>query len=755
MIDISALLSSELNLKPWQVSNTLDLLAEGGTIPFIARYRKERTGELDEVVLRTLKDRYDYLTELEERKQTVLASIREQGKLTADLERAITDCISKTALEDLYLPYKPKRRTRATIARERGLEPLAVSILEFNVDHSPAVDLTALAMPFVNPALDVHTTADALKGASDILAEDLAERAELRQTVRSMLLREAEIVSKRHPDAPSGETKFDLYLDYRCPITSIPAHAMLALRRGESENVLSLTIECDEAAVLHYLRSKFIATTDATLLQWLSGVVKDAYDRLMRVSLITDVRLEKKKEADAVSIATFGSNLKELLLAPPAGMKPTLGIDPGFRTGCKFAVVDATARFIEHATVYPTAGSTDQRQKAGMVLRDLVRRHGIELIAIGNGTASRETEQFVNDALKELSTDQPRPVHVLVSEAGASVYSASEVAGEEFPDLDLTIRGAISIARRLQDPLSELVKIDPKSIGVGQYQHDVDQRLLKQKLEETVESCVNFVGVDVNLASKELLSFVAGLTPSLAKAIIDYRNSHGPFQSRKDLLNVPRFGPKAFEQAAGFLRIRNGANPLDNSSVHPERYHLVERIASDLGVELDAVTRIPDRIRSVDIKRYVNDTVGEPTLRDVLAELEKPGRDPRATFRYATFKEGVNDLKDLSVGMELEGVVTNVADFGAFVDIGVHQDGLVHVSQLANRFVKDPKDVVKVGQVVKVRVLDVNIGLKRISLTMKLDGAHSGNAPTGRSTRPGKQEQPSFTLNDLQSKFSR
>jgi uncharacterized protein len=486
-------------------------------------------------------------------------------------------------------------------------------------------------------------------------------------------------------------------------------------------------------------------------------MLKDAYDRLMKFTLIGEARMEKKNYADVESVKTFEGNLRELLLSSPAGMKPTLGIDPGFRTGCKIAVISETGMFLEYRTVFPHQ-SEGERERARVSLAELIDRYGIELIAIGNGTAGRETDQFVAEVLERLDR---RPVKVLVNESGASIYSASPVAIEEFPELDLTIRGAISIARRLQDPLAELVKLDPKSIGVGQYQHDVNQTLLKKKLEETVESCVNYVGVDLNTASKELLSYVAGITPTVAKNIIDHRNRNGAFMSRKSLLEVTRFGPKAFEQSAGFLRIRGGDNPLDNTAVHPESYQVVERIAADLQLPLQQVTASPERLKSLDLKRYVTDTVGEPTLRDIITELEKPGRDPRAEFHYATFKEGIKEIKDLRAGMELEGVVTNVANFGAFVDIGVHQDGLVHISQLADHFVNDPRSVVKVGQVVRVRVVEVNEGLKRIGLSMKSEGGISGGGAAraggrgrgGENSRP-KSEQKTFTLDDLKSKFN-
>ncbi len=520
-----------------------------------------------------------------------------------------------------------------------------------------------------------------------------------------------------------------MYRNYQAKVKNIAPHNILALCRGEAEGILNFEIAFDEDVVLGYLESKEIKTKVRAIRDFYQAMVKDAFNRLMKASLIGEVIAEKKTYADFESIKTFETNLRELLLSAPAGMKPTrelllsapagmkptLAIDPGFRTGCKVAVIDQTGKFLEYQAVFPHQAA-EQRTKAAQTIKNLIEKYKIELIAIGNGTASRETEEFVSQVLQAI---ERKPVKVMVNESGASIYSASKVALEEFPDLDVTVRGAISIGRRLQDPLAELVKIDPKSIGVGQYQHDVDQKLLKKKLDETVESCVNYVGVDLNTASKELLTFVSGITPAVANNIVTYRNQNGAFKNRRQLLKVPKLGPKAFEQAAGFLRIRNGENPLDNTAVHPESYSLVEAIASDLNVPLNQVTQIAAKLQKTNLKKYVTDTVGEPTLRDILSELEKPGRDPRAEFKYATFKEGITEIKDLQVGMELEGIITNVANFGAFVDIGVHQDGLVHISQLADRFVDDPKKIVKVGQVVKVKVLEVNEKLKRISLSMK------------------------------------
>lgn len=762
MLNIAQLLADEFALQQLHIQNVLDLVAEGATVPFIARYRKERTGEMDEVTLRQVIDRHTYLTELQERKETVLKTIDEQGQLTDELRSKIEACLTKTELEDLYLPYKPKRRTRATIARERGLEPLAEWIKAHNDPGAPRVDLELEAAKYVSAEHEIETAQDALQGASDILAEEVAEKAEYRAFIRSHFMQDGFFASRIDAEEhPEGSTKYEMYRKFRIRVKDIAPHNMLALRRGETEGVVNFDLEFDEELILRYLETHEIQTEHDNLITFYRTMIKDAFDRLIKHSLIGEVRLEKKKEADVASIINFEANLRELLLASPAGMKPTLGIDPGFRTGCKLAVVDQTGKFITHETIYPHSG--DARRKAAReTTLNLLRSHQIELIAIGNGTAGRETDQFISEFLPEL--DSP-PVKVMVNESGASVYSASEAAIDEFPNLDVTVRGAISIARRLQDPLAELVKIDPKSIGVGQYQHDVDQRLLKKKLAETVESCVNFVGVDLNLASKELLGYVSGLTASVAKNIIEYRNSNGAFRNRRQLLDVPRFGPKAFEQASGFLRIRNGDNPLDNSAVHPESYPIVERIAQDLNVPLAHITRVPQKVRGINPQTYVNEQFGLPTLLDIINELQKPGRDPRAEFKYAKFKEGVMELKDLQEGMVLEGTITNVTNFGAFVDVGVHQDGLVHISEMANRFVKDPTEIVKVGDVVSVKVLAINEELKRINLSMK---ALQENAPRARKKdrekpKPKEKEkekevdpknyQPKYTLDDLKDKF--
>jgi len=747
MLNIPQLLAKELSLSPSQVQNALELFAEGATIPFIARYRKERTGSLDEVQLRDLSERYTYLTELEERKAAILDAIASQGKLTDELKAKIESCLQKTELEDLYLPYKPKRRTRATIAREKGLEPLAEFIKSLNNPSAKAASLEQEAAKYISAEKGVKTAEDALKGASDILAEEAAEKAHLRAYLRDYLMQNGVFISRIKEDYPEGSTKFEMYRNFQVKAKDIAPHNMLALFRGETEGVLNLDLSFDEDVVQSYLESEEIRTKIPAVRDYYRGMLKDAFNRLMKTSLTTEVRSDRKGYADIESIKTFETNLRELLLSAPAGMKPTLAIDPGFRTGCKVTVLDETGKFLEYQTVFPHQAAA-QRQEAARTIKKLIEKYNIELIAIGNGTASRETDEFVSEVLTNL---ERKPIKVIVNESGASIYSASDVAREEFPDQDVTVRGAISIGRRLQDPLAELVKIDPKSIGVGQYQHDVDQKLLKTKLDETVESCVNYVGVDLNTASKELLTFVSGMTPTIAKNLVTYRNENGAFKNRRKLLKVPKLGPKAFEQAAGFLRIRNGENPLDNTAVHPESYSVVEAIASDLNLPLTQISQAADKLKSIDLKKYVTDTVGLPTLRDIISELEKPGRDPRAEFKYATFKEGVKEIKDLTVGMELEGIVTNVANFGAFVDIGVHQDGLVHISQLADRFIDDPKKVVKVGQVVKVRVLEVNEKLKRISLSMKSPDQTNSD----RTSRNSRDSTPpkSPTLDDLKAKF--
>ena len=743
-----AQIAQELNIRPAQVQSALELFAEGGTIPFVARYRKERTGELDEIQLRQIQERQGYLTELSDRKQAILKAIADQDKLTPDLQAKIEACDQKTELEDLYLPYKQKRRTKATMAREKGLQPLADWLVGLNTRQSVKADLNAEAAKYVDTEKGVASADEALQGASDILAEGIAEQAELRAWVREHLLRHGEFTSKIKKDFPEGSTKFETYRKYSRAVKSIASHNLLALLRGQSEGVLIMALDFDEDYVLGYLEEQVIRSNASAVRGFYQAVVRDAFKRLMKATLVKGVIGEKKEWADIESIKTFEANLRDLLLSAPAGMKPTLAIDPGFRTGCKVAVIDQTGKYLAYQAIFPHTGA-GQRAQAIQTLKQLIGQHGIELIAIGNGTASRETDAFVTEVFQqlELPSGQAKPTKVMVNESGASIYSASEVAIEEFPDLDITVRGAISIGRRLQDPLAELVKLDPKSIGVGQYQHDVDQKLLKQKLAETVESCVNYVGVDLNTASKELLTYVSGVSGAIANNIVSYRNENGIFTSRRQLLKVAKLGPKAYEQCAGFLRIRNGKNPLDNTAVHPESYGIVETILKDQGADAKSAAALKAlEMDRIELKRYVTDSVGEPTLRDILEELEKPGRDPRAQFTSAQFKEGINEITDLSEGMELEGIVTNVANFGAFVDVGVHQDGLVHVSQLANRFVSDPKEVVKVGQVVKVKVMEVDVKLKRIALSIKAvagaSGAGSAGANRASTSRPGKP-QPS------------
>lgn len=711
-MNIAQLIAQHLSVKVSQVEAALLLLAEGATVPFIARYRKEQTGELDEVQLRQISEENAYLSELLARKRTVLEVIEKQGALTADLRRKIELCQSKTELEDIYLPYRPKRRTKATIAKEKGLEPLAMAIEKANRDNAK-VDWKSVAQPYISEA--VATVEEALQGAADILAEAMAEQAELRAYVRKFFLEKGQFTSKIKKDYPEGSTKYEMYRSYQKPVRAIAPHNLLALLRGDKEGVIKLSLVFDEDEILDYLLSQQLRTTQANIRAFYAVFVKDGFGRLMKASLTNEVIADKKAWADEESIQTFAENLRNLLLAAPAGMKPTLGIDPGFRTGCKVAAISATGQFLEYEALYPHTG-TGKRIDAAKVTARMIRSHGIELIAVGNGTASRETEAFVDEVL---ATIENPPIKVTVNESGASIYSASEVAIAEFPDLDITVRGAISIARRLQDPLAELVKLDPKSIGVGQYQHDVDQKRLKQRLDETVESCVNYVGVDLNTASRELLQYVSGVSSSIANNIVAFRNEIGQFRDRKTLLKVRKLGPKAYEQAAGFLRIRGGVNPLDNTAVHPESYPLVKAMATDLQVPLKEISQVSDQLKQLELKKYVTEKVGVPTLRDILSELEKPGRDPRAQFTYARFAEGVNEMKDLREGMVLEGVVTNVANFGAFVDIGVHQDGLVHVSQLADRYVSDPKEIVQVGQVVTVQVMEIQEKLKRIGLSMR------------------------------------
>ena len=706
-----AIIIEESGLPRAGVLQTVALLNEGGTVPFIARYRKEQTGELDEVQIRQIEDLLAYHRELADRKATVLKSIEEQGKLTPELDARIKGCRKKTELEDLYLPFKPKRRTKATIARERGLEPLADLIAAQEPGEGSAREA---ALPFVNLELGVPDADAALEGAAHILAERLSEDADARALTRELTRDQGVFASTLLSEGVDREGKFKMYYDYSEPMKSVASHRMLAMRRGEKEAVLRLMLLAPEQEILGRLRLRLIKR-ESPFKATLEAVAADAYKRLIAPSIEVELRLEAKNRADEAAIGIFAQNLRNLLLLPPAGGRRVLGVDPGLRTGCKLAALDQTGRFLEHSTIYPHTGGP-RVQSAGAELVRLVELHDLRLIAIGNGTGGRETDIFVREALRSAGI---KGETVMVNEAGASIYSASDIAREEFPDLDLTIRGAISIGRRLQDPLAELVKIDPKSIGVGQYQHDVNQAALKKSLDAVVESCVNFVGVDLNSASWPLLSYVAGISEGQGCAIVRHRDENGAFPTRQSLLKVPRFGPKAFEQAAGFLRIRGGGNPLDNTAVHPENYRVVGQMAADLGKSVAELVADPGLSAGIQVERYLTPGVGLPTLRDILKELKKPGRDPREQFKSASFREDVTTISDLKEGMILQGVVTNVAAFGAFVDIGVHQDGLVHVSQLSHRFMKDPNDLVKVGEIVKVKVLSADPERKRISLSIK------------------------------------
>ena len=715
MTNIPNLIAQEFSLSLRNVNNALDLWLEGGTVPFIARYRKEQTDSLDEVQLRDIFERYTYLDELIKRKQKIIAEIDSQGKLSNDLAANIAKCFNKTDLEDLYLPYKPKRRTRAMIAKEKGLAPLADWIVAHNQPQVSQVALDSEANRYIDLAKGVENPQQALAGAADILAELVADSAEIRAYLRDYFFKRGVFVSQIKGEHPEGSTKYEMYRNYSYSVSKIPPHNILALYRGEAEGILSVDIAFDESEVMAYLERQQINTKNPTIRKFYQTMLQDGFNRLLKPSLIREVRSDRQEYADLESIKAFEANLRHLLLASPAGRKPTLAIDPGFRTGCKVVVLSDTGKYLKYQAIFPHTGQ-EKRRQAAQIVKDFISKYQIELIAIGNGTASRETDQFVGEVLREI---EQQPIKVMVNESGASIYSASEVARQEFPDLDLTVRGAISIGRRLQDPLAELVKIDPKSIGVGQYQHDVNQKLLKQKLEETVESCVNYVGVDLNTASKELLTFVSGISTTIANNIVAYRNDQGAFNNRKELFKVAKLGKKTYEQAAGFLRIRHGENPLDNTGVHPESYSVIKQIAQHLNVPLEQIAQVGDRLKSLDLTQFVTDRVGLPTLKDAVTELEKPGRDPREQFQYATFAEGISEITDLKEGMMLEGIVTNVVNFGAFVDVGVHQDGLVHISQLCDRFVSDPNEIVKVGQVVKVKVLEVNEKLRRIGLSIK------------------------------------
>ncbi|MCG9754599.1 RNA-binding transcriptional accessory protein [Shewanella insulae] len=770
MQNIAQIIAQELNVREQQVTATITLLDDGATVPFVARYRKEVTGGLDDTQLRTLYSRLGYLRELNDRRQVILSSIQAQGKLTAELQAAIDQADSKTRLEDLYLPYKPKRRTKGQIAIEAGIEPLVDRLL---CDRQ--ADIQALASEYLNAEAGFDEVKAVLDGARFILMERFAEDAELLQKVRQHLTQNAVLESRMVKGKEKEGAKFRDYFEHSEKLMNVPSHRALAMLRGRNEGVLSLSMNADpdsEAKQGSYceviIADHFgLKLSDSAVDQWLKLVVTSTWRIKIALQMETEFIAKLRERAETEAINVFARNLGDLLMAAPAGAKATLGLDPGLRTGVKVAIVNNTGKLMAHTTIFPHAPQ-NQWDKSLRTLANLVKMHKVELIAIGNGTASRETDKLAGELIAQLKSELPGLTKIMVSEAGASVYSASELAAEEFPELDVSIRGAVSIARRLQDPLAELVKIEPKSIGVGQYQHDVSQSQLSQSLEAVVEDCVNGVGVDLNMASMPLLTQVAGLNKTLARNIVEYRDQNGQFTSRKQLLKVPRLGPKAFEQAAGFLRIREGDNPLDASAVHPETYALVESIAKAQQQAMDALIGNTDLLKQIDGKAFVTDEFGLPTIEDILSELDKPGRDPRGEFKTAVFKEGVEEIKDLKLEMILEGVVTNVTNFGAFVDIGVHQDGLVHISSLTDKFVSDPHTVVKAGDVVKVKVMEVDAERKRISLTMRLDekpgekashqGArgsakggqgkgHQGKGPQGKNQSKGQYKQPKAPAN--------
>lgn len=722
-------IAQELNLKEKQVAATVALLNEGGTVPFIARYRKEVTGLLDEVAITSIRDRLQQLIELDERRNTILESIEKQGKLTDDLKEKINDAVTMTVLEDLYLPYKPKRRTRATIAKEKGLEPLAQIIFEQNVDIDPRKE----AVKYIDVEKKVADSDEALAGARDIMAEWINENAQARVSMRKLFLEQGFFETKVLKGKEEAGAKFKDYFEWKEPVKAAPSHRVLAMRRGEKEEFLMLRILVDDAQALRILKELFIKTTSLSTAQ-VDLALEDSYKRLLSLSIETEVRLITKQLADEEAIKVFMENLRQLLMASPLGQKNVLAIDPGYRTGCKVVALDAQGKLLQHSVIF--LQTPYQMEEAAAAIKKLHQVFSFHCIAVGNGTGGRETESFIR------TLKLPNVQVVLVNESGASIYSASDVAREEFPDYDVTVRGSVSIGRRLQDPLAELVKLDPKSIGVGQYQHDVDQVKLKNSLDDVVISSVNQVGVEINSASKQLLMYVAGLGPALAQQIINFRDQHGPFKTRDAIKKVPKLGAKAFEQAGGFLRIRDAENLLDASAVHPESYSVVEAMAKDLGVAVKELMNDEALRQKINVQKYVTPTIGLPTLLDIKEELAKPGRDPRSKFEAVEFKEGVSAIEDLIVGMELNGVVTNVTNFGCFVDIGVHQDGLVHVSEIADTFIKNPADIVKVAQKVKVKVVEVDLARKRISLSMRSKPKQEGSPKTSAKSSPSKGYTP-------------
>ncbi|MBI3273397.1 MAG: RNA-binding transcriptional accessory protein [Planctomycetes bacterium] len=722
-----ARIAEELKLRPNQVHATTALLDEGCTVPFVARYRKEATGTLDEVAIAAIRDRSAQLAELDQRRDAIVKSLAERNLLTEELKAKVDGAATLAVLEDIYLPFRPKRRTRATIAKEKGLEPLGLALFE----QDPGCDPAAAAAAYVSAEKGVASVDEALAGARDVIAERVNEDVDARGGLRELFSGKGTFASQVVEGKESEGAKYRDYFKWEEPIASAPSHRILAMRRGENEGFLALRVQPPELEATTRLEARFVKPAGGAAAEQVRLAVRDAYKRLLAPSLEVEIRVTTKERADAEAIRIFAENVRRLLLAPPLGAKNVLALDPGFRTGCKLVCLDQQGKMLHHDVIYPHPPES-RTADAARKLADLCAKLGVEMIAIGNGTAGRETETFLR------GLDLPgKPPIVLVNESGASIYSASEVAREEFPNEDLTVRGSVSIGRRLQDPLAELVKLDPKSIGVGQYQHDVDAGALSRALDDVVASCVNAVGVEANTASKQLLTYVSGLGPQLAGNIVKHRDEHGPFKSRRELLEVSRLGPKAFEQAAGFLRVRGGTDPLDASAVHPESYPIVEAMARDLGCAVGDLLRDEALRARIDLKRYVTETVGLPTLQDILAELAKPGRDPRDTFEPVRFADGIEKLSDLKPGMKLEGVVTNVTAFGAFVDVGVHQDGLVHVSQLADRFVKDPNEAAKVQQRVRVTVLSVDLERKRISLSMKTNPQVPGAVADGSGAAKG------------------
>lgn len=708
------IIAKELSVQKNQVAAGIKLMDEGATIPFMARYRKEMTGNLEETQLTHIRDRVEQLRQLDKRREAILGSLEERNLLNDELRNSIEAAQTMSGLEDIYLPFRPKRRTRATIAREKGLEPLAKLLFEQGYGLQPSME----AGNFIDAEKGVADAEEALQGARDIIAEWISEDVQSRASIRNLYLKEAQITAKLIAGKEEEGAKYKDYFDWSEPLSKIPSHRLLALRRAEKELIIQLTIAPAEDDAIYQLEKIFIKADNAASDQ-VAQAIEDGYKRLLSPSIETEVRLLTKEKADEEAIKVFTDNLRQLLMASPAGEKRVMAIDPGFRTGCKVVCLDAQGKLLEYTAIFPHP-PMNRAALSEATVYELVQKHAIQIVAIGNGTAGRETETFLR------SLHLPKEITiVMVNESGASVYSASEVAREEFPEHDITVRGAVSIGRRLMDPLAELVKIDPKSIGVGQYQHDVDQNQLKQSLDDTVMSCVNAVGVEVNTASKELLTYVSGLGPSLAKNIVEYRNTNGPFKSRKELMKVARMGAKAFEQAAGFLRIREAENPLDASAVHPESYHIVDKMASAQGVNIQTLMHDESLRKKIRLDMYVDEKVGLPTLQDIMNELAKPGRDPRAQFEVFSFDERVNSMEDLQEGMVLPGIVTNIVDFGAFVDIGVHQDGLIHLSQITHRFIKHPNEVLKVSQRVNVRVMSVDVARKRINLSMKSEESRS------------------------------